>query len=92
MSDAWGGSWGTAWSTHWVAGTPTVPVSDLKIMSMRLNPQLSVSMNYTGDSIPISLVSAVPTVAPASGKGLVAYISGGTLKLAAWDGAAWVST
>jgi hypothetical protein len=61
-------------------------------MSLKLNQQLAMSISYTGDCLPLSLVSSVPTAAPSSGKGLVIYNSGGTLKLAAWTGSAWITT
>ena len=73
-------------------GAAAVVLSNLKIMSLKLNQQLSMSISYTGDCIPLSLATGLPTAAPSSDKGLVAYIDGATLKLAAWNGAAWVTT
>jgi hypothetical protein len=73
-------------------GAAAIVLSALKIMSLKLNQQLSMSISYTGDCIPLSLVASVPTDAPAAGKGLVAYVDAGTLKIAAWTGASWVTT
>ena len=73
-------------------GTAAIVLSNLKIMSLKLNQQLAMSISYTGDTLPIELVASVPTTAPPSGKGMVLYNSGGTLKIAAWTGAAWVTT
>jgi hypothetical protein len=92
MSDAWASSWGTSWGSSWAAGVATVSTTTLKIMSLKLNQQLSISISYSGDCLPLSLATNLPTAAPASGKGLVAYIDGATLKLAAWTGSAWITT
>ena len=51
-----------------------------------------MSISFTGNCFPIALAAGEPVDAPDSNKGLVAYIEGGVLKLAAWDGAAWVTT
>ena len=51
-----------------------------------------MSISFTGNCLPIALAAGEPVDAPDSNKGLVAYIEGGVLKLAAWDGAAWVTT
>jgi hypothetical protein len=75
--------------------TSAISLSDfnnLKIMSLKLNQQLAMSISYSGDTLPIELMSSIPTSAPPSGKGMVLYVSGGTLKIAAWTGAAWVTT
>jgi len=61
-------------------------------MSLKLNSQLSMSISFTGNCLPIDLTNGEPYDAPDSNKGLVAYIETGVLKLAAWDGAAWVTT
>jgi len=73
-------------------GTPPVVLHNLKIMSLKLDDLLSLSVSIKGDCIPISLISSAPSGAPPSGRGLVMYVSGGVLKLAAWNGVAWVTT
>ena len=73
-------------------GAAAIIFENLKIMSLKLNQQLAMSISYTGDTLPIELVASAPTTAPPSGKGMVLYNSGGTLKIAAWTGAAWVTT
>ena len=73
-------------------GVAAIVLANLKVMSLKLNQQLSLSISYSGDTLPIELVASVPTTAPPSGKGMVLYNSGGTLKIAAWTGAAWVTT
>ena len=73
-------------------GAAAIVVENLKIISLKLNPQLSMSISYEGNCLPISLIASIPTTAPDSAKGIVAYIDAGTLKLAAWTGAAWVTT
>jgi hypothetical protein len=69
-----------------------VILNNLKILSLRLNPQLSMSISYCGNTLPIDLIGGIPIVPPPSDKGMVLYVSGGVLKLAAWNGAAWVTT
>lgn len=91
MASTWGDSWGSSWATSWDVSTAST-LRNLKIMSLKLNQQLAMSISYSGDTLPISLVASVPTGAPPSGKGLVVYNDAGTLKLAAWTGAAWVTT
>lgn len=48
---------------------------------------------WDGDLLPIEVKTAVPTVAPANGKGIVFVVSGGALTVYAWDPATsgWVS-
>jgi hypothetical protein len=90
MASTWGDSWGSLWGTSWEV--VAADLVNLKIMSMKLNNQLAMSILYSGDTLPISLVASVPTAAPPSGKGLVVYNNSGTLKLAAWTGSAWITT
>lgn len=94
MADAWGSSWGvsSAWGNTWAAGTVSTTFKNLKVLSLKLSDKLSLSISVTGDTIPISLLAAAPSGAPPAGRGLVAYIDSGTLKLAAWTGSAWVTT
>ncbi len=55
--------------------TPSVTVNPLKIMSLKISPTLSLAISYTGDSVPLSLLTGAPTETPAAGKGLAAWVS-----------------
>jgi hypothetical protein len=64
----------------------------INIISLYLNKDISESILYKGNILQLELLPSIPINPPKSGKGMALYISGGTLKIAAWTGTAWVTT
>jgi hypothetical protein len=66
--------------------------NDLKVLSIDLTKTILMSVSESGECLPMSLLNHPPVDPPPSGRGLVMYVDGAKLKLAAWDGYQWVTT
>jgi hypothetical protein len=66
-----------------------VGLSRLTALSLLLSPDIAQTFNWTGNVVPVQIVSQVPTSTPPGGRGVVFYVSGATVRVYVWDGAAW---
>lgn len=65
----------------------------LKSLVLKIDKDLGMTLGLTGNTLPISVVTTVPSVAPPGGKGVVFYVAGGSLTVYVWDPAtnSWIS-
>jgi len=59
------------------------------IMSYSVDPEISKSIGFQGNILPISITTGTPTAAPPGDKGVVFKVLGGTVTIYVWDGSAW---
>ena len=61
----------------------------LKSLVLEIASGLGLTLMPSGNTLPISIVTQVPTAAPPGNKGVCFRVSGGALVIYAWDGSAW---
>lgn len=59
------------------------------IMSFAIDNDISKSISFQGNILPISITTGTPTAAPPSNKGVVFKVLGGVVTIFVWDGSAW---
>ena len=74
-----------------LAATPSATLQALKSLTLELGGGLGMTLLPTGNSLPISIVTAAPSGAPPGNKGVVFRVSGGAITIYVWDGSAWRS-
>lgn len=90
---------GTCWATDswaansWAEGAwaDLSNVTNLSVLSLDLGG-LSKSIIWKGNILPVTVLTAAPTGDAPSDKGVVFYIEDGLLKVAGWNGSAWVTS
>lgn len=73
-----------------LAETAGVTLSVLKALVKDIGSGLGLPLSSVGNLLPVSITTTAPSGAPPGGKGIVFEVSGGTLKIHAWDGSQWV--
>lgn len=63
----------------------------LKSLTMDIGGGLAQTLGLLGNTVPISVVTTIPSAAPPGDRGVVFHVSGSTLTIYAWDGSSWVS-
>ena len=64
-------------------------LNNLRPLTHKIGTPLAMGIGYTGNVLPIEITTDAPTDAPASNKGVVFQVSGGTVTIHVWDGSAW---
>lgn len=64
-------------------------LNNLRPLTHRIGNPLAMGIGYTGNVLPIEITTDAPVDAPASGKGVVFQVSGGTVTIHVWDGSVW---
>jgi len=72
-------------------GVVVVSHTQLKALVLDLFPGMGTTMMFNGNTLPISIITSTPTVAPPGDKGVCFKVSGGVLTIYAWNGSSWVS-
>lgn len=68
-----------------------IKYAPLKSLTLQLGGGLGKTMSFSGNTLPLSISTIIPSAAPPNGRGIVFYVSGGTLTVYAWTGSAWVT-
>lgn len=72
----------------WVSHIPLV-LTKLSALSLLLTADLSKSIIWSGDTLPIAIVTSAPSDPPPGNKGVVFQVTGGVVTIHVWDGTAW---
>lgn len=67
-------------------------ISLTKATSFALAGDLSKSIAFTGNTLPLNFLTNAPSGTPVGGKGVVFRITGGVVKVYVWDGSTWISS
>ena len=65
----------------------------LKSLTLQLGGGIGTTLGLKGNTVPVSIVTTIPSAAPPGGSGVVFYVAGGSLTVYAWDAdnTTWVS-
>jgi len=74
-----------------IASAAAVVLSRLDVLSLQISSDLSKSIVFSGNVLPVAVVSSAPSGAPPGGKGIVFRVAAGVVTIYVWDGAAWRS-
>ena len=79
--------------TGFVAKVTSFSHTFLKSLTLDLGGGIGTTLGLKGNTLPVTVVTTVPSAEPAGGQGIVFYISGGALTVYAWDPdtTAWVT-
>jgi len=74
-----------------IAGAISVSHTALKSLVMEIMTGFGITMMFNGNTLPISIITATPTVQPPADKGVCFKVLGGTVTIYVWDGSQWVA-
>ena len=72
------------------AGAAALTVLPLKSLVLDIGGGLGMTLMPSGNHLPITIATAIPSGEPPGDKGVIFVVTGGTLKIYAWDGSQWV--
>jgi len=72
-----------------LATVPPATLTRLVALSLDIDSDLSQTISWTGNVLPVSIITSAPAGAPPGNKGAAIYVSGGVVRIYVWDGVAW---
>ena len=77
--------------THgFTVGAAVLIVSPLKSLVLDIGGGLGMTLMPSGNHLPITVATTIPSGEPPGDKGVIFVVTGGTPKIYAWDGSNWV--
>src|SRR3990172_5439271 len=73
-----------------LAGAAALTVLPFKSLVLDIGGGLGMTLMPSGNHLPITIATTIPSGEPPGDKGVIFVVTGGALKIYAWDGSSWV--